>query len=502
MFQRAFPEPFPKGRVDENDIEASVAARKKVDRISAANFDLLRAKFGLRSFEHLDCLRIRLDHHYPARPSRGSFETECPATGKEIKTQFPGKRLSQPVEKGLAHSVRGRTQVRPTGNSEATATPSPANDAQFLSGAGTLEFLGRHVQGGCFDRMESHILAVPAALPSRASVFGIGNKPPEKGGTPPGAAPEKSSWASRLRAGMSRTRAAIGGGLGALLGRRPVDEALFEELEATLLGADCGVDATRFLLDQLRRRARTEDIRESAALKDALKEALIELIAPLERRLDIGAARPCVVMIAGVNGSGKTTSIGKLTKWLQDQGYSVLLAAGDTFRAAAREQLVTWGERNGVHVVSQVGADASAVMFDAVAAAIARHVDVMIADTAGRLPTQLNLMEEIRKVRRVIGKAKPGAPHEVLLILDANTGQNTLTQVKAFDEALGLTGLVLTKLDGTARGGIVAALAYARRSAAPGRPGGPVPLLFVGVGEGIDDLRPFIARDFVEALVD
>jgi fused signal recognition particle receptor len=197
-------------------------------------------------------------------------------------------------------------------------------------------------------------------------------------------------------------------------------------------------------------------------------------------------------MVAGVNGSGKTTSIGKLAKWLQGQGKSVLLAAGDTFRAAAREQLVAWGERNGVGVIAQQGGDAAAVVFDAVAAARARGIDVLIADTAGRLPTQLHLMEEIKKVKRVLGKALPGAPHEVLLVLDANTGQNGLAQVKAFDEALGLTGLVLTKLDGTAKGGVVCAIAKQR----------PVPLYFVGVGEGIDDLRPFSAGEFCEALID
>jgi fused signal recognition particle receptor len=195
-------------------------------------------------------------------------------------------------------------------------------------------------------------------------------------------------------------------------------------------------------------------------------------------------------MIAGVNGSGKTTSIGKLAKWLQSQGRSVLLAAGDTFRAAAREQLVAWGERNKVPVVAQAG-DPGAVVFDALSAAKARHVDVVIADTAGRLPTQLHLMEEIRKVKRVAAKAQADAPHEVVLVLDANTGQNALAQVRAFDQALGLTGLILTKLDGTAKGGVVCAIAREK----------PVPLLFVGVGEGIDDLRPFVARDFAEALV-
>jgi fused signal recognition particle receptor len=204
-----------------------------------------------------------------------------------------------------------------------------------------------------------------------------------------------------------------------------------------------------------------------------------------------------------VNGSGKTTSIGKLATWLQTQGKSVLLAAGDTFRAAAREQLAAWGERNGVAVIGQQGGDPGAVVFDALNAARARNVDVLIADTAGRLPTQLHLMEEIKKVKRVIAKACPGAPHETLLVLDANTGQNALAQVRAFDEALGLTGLVLTKLDGTAKGGVVCAIAHTAAHARPaGSPKSPVPLLFIGVGEGIEDLRPFVARDFAEALVD
>lgn len=308
---------------------------------------------------------------------------------------------------------------------------------------------------------------------------------------------EKSSWTSRLKAGLARTRGALGGGLGTLLGRRKVDEALFEDLETALLTADCGVEATQSLLDGLRKRARRERIEDGAALKDALREALVELLAPLERPLEVLAKRPFVIMVAGVNGSGKTTSIGKLTKWLQAQGKSVLLAAGDTFRAAAREQLLAWGERNGVTVIGQADGDPGAVVFDAIQAARARDIDVVIADTAGRLPTQLHLMEEIKKVKRVAAKALADAPHEVLLVLDANTGQNALTQVKAFDEAIGLTGLVLTKLDGTAKGGVVAAIARARGASAEA-----LPLRFVGVGEGVDDLRPFSARDFVEGLVD
>ncbi|MGA8050400.1 MAG: signal recognition particle-docking protein FtsY [Burkholderiales bacterium] len=303
---------------------------------------------------------------------------------------------------------------------------------------------------------------------------------------------ESSSWRARLKSGLARTRSAIGGGLSALIGRRKIDESLFEDLETALLSADCGVEATRALLARLRESARAQSIEDGVALTAALKDALVELLAPLERKLDVARAKPCVIMIAGVNGSGKTTSIGKLAKWLQGQGHSVLLAAGDTYRAAAREQLEAWGERNGVTVIAQQSGDPGAVVFDAVSAARARGIDVVIADTAGRLPTQLHLMEEIRKVKRVLAKALEGAPHEVLLVLDANTGQNALAQVRAFDDALGLTGLVLTKLDGSAKGGVVAAIARQR----------PIPLLFVGVGEGIDDLRPFIARDFVEALFD
>jgi fused signal recognition particle receptor len=295
------------------------------------------------------------------------------------------------------------------------------------------------------------------------------------------------SWAARLKAGLARTREVLNTPVSELFTRRTVDEALYEELETALLQADCGVQATQELIAALRKK-RVED---GEALKQALKAAIAELLAPLERKLEVGRSRPFVIMIAGVNGSGKTTSIGKLAKWLQSQGRTVMLAAGDTFRAAAREQLIAWGGRNGVPVVAQASGDPGAVVFDALGAARARGADVLIADTAGRLPTQLHLMEEIRKVKRVAGKALEGAPHEVLLVLDANTGQNSLAQVKAFDEALGLTGLVLTKLDGTAKGGVVCAIAKEK----------PVPVLFVGVGEDIDDLRPFAARDFAEALV-
>ena len=300
------------------------------------------------------------------------------------------------------------------------------------------------------------------------------------------------SWGARLRAGLARTREVLNTPLGEIFARARIDEALYEELEAALLVADCGIEATGRLLAALRERVSKDRIQGGGALKDALREVLAQQLAPLEGRLDPSRAAPFVIMVAGVNGTGKTTTIGKLAHWLQAQGRSVLLAAGDTFRAAAREQLVAWGAKNGVAVIAQAAGDPGAVVYDAVRAALARNTEVVIADTAGRLPTQLHLMEEIRKVKRVLAKALPGAPHEVLLVLDANTGQNALAQVKAFDEALGLTGLVLTKLDGSAKGGVVCAIACAR----------PIPLYFIGVGEGIDDLRPFAAREFAEALID
>ena len=306
-------------------------------------------------------------------------------------------------------------------------------------------------------------------------------------------------WLARLRDGLSRTREQLGSRLAGLFGSaRPLDEAFYQELEAALIAADVGVAASAHLLAALRSRARREGITDAAGLKQALQEELQELLRPVAVPLDVDAHRPFVILLAGVNGGGKTTSIGKLAHYYLGQGKSVLLAAGDTFRAAAREQLVTWGERNNVPVITQKSGDAAAVIFDAVNAAVARRIDVVLADTAGRLPTQLHLMEEIKKVKRVVAKALPGAPHEVLLVLDANTGQNAIAQLQAFDAAIGVTGLILTKLDGTAKGGVIAAIARLRSESAHEK---PIPVRFVGVGEALDDLRPFDAEEFVAALL-
>ncbi|ALQ50724.1 signal recognition particle-docking protein FtsY [Nitrosomonas ureae] len=311
---------------------------------------------------------------------------------------------------------------------------------------------------------------------------------------------ESISFASRLKQGLSRTRQNLGKQLSGLFGGGKIDEELYEELETILLTSDIGVNATHQLLENLRKQVKRDALTDSIQLKQALKESLIAMLEPLAQPLDTTAHKPFVIMITGVNGVGKTTSIGKLAKFFQTQGHSVLLAAGDTFRAAAREQLIAWGERNNVTVIAPDSdpdkkSDPAAVIYDAVNSAKARGIDIVLADTAGRLTTQLHLMEEIKKVKRVIAKAMPDAPHEVLLVLDANTGQNAITQVSAFDDALNVTGLILTKLDGTAKGGVVAAIAGQY-------PENPPALRFIGVGEGLDDLRPFDAREFVEALLD
>jgi fused signal recognition particle receptor len=304
------------------------------------------------------------------------------------------------------------------------------------------------------------------------------------------AAAFKASWTERLKQGLSRTRSHLGNQLASLFGGGKIDADVYEELETILLTSDVGISATQVLLDDIKQRVARQALSDTTQLKAALKESLMALLAPLEKPLITTEHQPFVIMLTGVNGAGKTTTIGKLTHLFQAEGKSVLIAAGDTFRAAAREQLQAWGERNDVHVVASEGGDAAAVIFDAINSAKAKGIDIVLDDTAGRLPTQLNLMEEISKVKRVINKALPGAPHEVLLVLDANTGQNAVMQVKAFDDALGVTGLVLSKLDGTAKGGVIAAIAQTR----------PIPIRFIGVGESIEDLRPFKASEFVEAL--
>ncbi len=318
---------------------------------------------------------------------------------------------------------------------------------------------------------------------------------------------QRPSWLSRLKAGLRKTSSSIA----TVFTGTQIDDELYEDLESALLMADSGVAATEWLLQDLKRRVKESKATDPQAVKGLLTDALCELLAPLQKPLVIGRFRPTVIMVAGVNGAGKTTSIGKITRHLAESGAGVLLAAADTFRAAAREQLSVWADRNTVDIISQDGGDPAAVAFDAVSAGKARGRDVVLVDTAGRLPTQLHLMEELRKIKRVIQKTGPAdppasaaaqgdtavnpdasmPPHEVLLVIDGNTGQNALHQVKAFDDALKLTGLIVTKLDGTAKGGILAAIARER----------PVPVYFIGVGEQLEDLETFNAREFAQALL-
>jgi fused signal recognition particle receptor len=331
--------------------------------------------------------------------------------------------------------------------------------------------------------------AAPAPQAAAAAAPAAPMAPAEPAPPPP---PSRGSWLDRLKSGLRKT----GSSIAQVFTGTQIDEALYEDLEAALLQADTGPAATAHLLADLKRRVKDSKATDPAAVKALLADALAELLKPLQRGLAIGEHSPTVVMVVGVNGAGKTTTIGKLTHHLAGGGHKVLLAAADTFRAAAREQLSVWGDRSRVEVISQQGGDPAAVSFDAVSAGRARGAAVVIADTAGRLPTQLHLMEELKKIRRVIAKAQEGAPHEVLLVVDGNTGQNALAQVKAFDAALTLTGLVVTKLDGTAKGGVLAAIA--RWGAEQGR---VVPVYFIGVGEKLEDLETFDAREFATALL-
>ncbi len=295
---------------------------------------------------------------------------------------------------------------------------------------------------------------------------------------------------ARLKEGLHRTRVNLAG----LFSGAVVDEDFFDELETSLIAADIGYEPTRLILQRLKDTVKLNGLKTPEEVRRALRDEIVRILLPAQKPLDVNRAKPFVMMMAGVNGAGKTTTIGKIAKWLASDNKTVLLAAADTFRAAAREQLAVWGERNRIDVVSQTGGDPAAVAFDAVSAGNARHLDVVITDTAGRLPTQTNLMEELGRIRRSQAKALEGAPHEVILVVDGTNGQNALAQVKTFDAFAQLTGLIVTKLDGTAKGGVLVAITASRGDR-------PLPIYFVGVGEKIDDLQPFDARAFANALV-
>lgn len=328
-------------------------------------------------------------------------------------------------------------------------------------------------------------------------MFGFlkGKQASEKQDEPQSEPAKKAGLWQRLRSGLTRTRRGLTGGLANLfLGKKEIDADVLDELETRLLMADVGIEATQAIVGDLTQRVARKQLADGDALLAALREDMVAILQPCAKPLIVPPdVRPYVIMMVGINGAGKTTTIGKLAKRFQQQGHKVMLAAGDTFRAAAVEQLQVWGERNDVAVIAQArAADPASVVFDAMEAARARQIDVLIADTAGRLHTQSNLMEELKKMRRVATKVDAAAPHEIMLVVDAGIGQNALVQAKQFNEAVGLTGITLTKLDGTAKGGIVFAIAKQLG----------LPIRFIGVGEGIDDLREFHAEEFVDALLD
>ncbi|MBF0803729.1 MULTISPECIES: signal recognition particle-docking protein FtsY [unclassified Neisseria] len=409
----------------------------------------------------------------PAEQASSLPETQPQAVGAHPPNRPAAQPAANPAdtETGLPgqdnpNAPAAESHIRPSENEAAPA-------AETIPAPGSNETAGSLKQPGALTAA-----AMPAAPAAAAAEAGE---------------PAKTGWAARLKKGLAKSRDHMAKSLAGVFGGGQIDEDLYEELETVLITGDMGMEATDYLMKDVRRRVSLRGLKDGSELRGALKDAVYDLIKPLEQPLAIpDSGQPFVIMLAGINGAGKTTSIGKLAKYFQSQGKSVLLAAGDTFRAAAREQLQEWGARNGVTVISQTTGDSAAVCFDAVEAAKARGIDIVLADTAGRLPTQLHLMEEIKKVKRVLQKSLPDAPHEIILVLDANIGQNAIGQVAAFDDALGLTGLIVTKLDGTAKGGILAALAGNR----------PIPVRYIGVGEGIDDLRPFSAQTFIDALLD
>ena len=430
-----------------------------------------------------------------ADTAEGEPLSEREAFLRDIRNADRSSLLSHPAQAGTAADAENSQPAAPAeapAPTQEPETPSdglhPENEAETAEEPAEQEPVEEKEQPSETQPAEEqptevrHTEEQPAQEPAAEKAQAIEEQPAETGG-----------WAARLKQGLSKSRDKMAKSLAGVFGGGKIDEDLYEELETVLLTSDMGIEATEHLMDEVRRRVSLKGLSDGRELRQALKEAVYDLLAPLEKPLEIpDNGQPFVIMMAGINGAGKTTSIGKLAKYFQSQGKSVILAAGDTFRAAAREQLQEWGERNGVTVISQVKGDSAAVCFDAVEAAKARKIDIVLADTAGRLPTQLHLMEEIKKSEARTAKIHARRAHEIIVVLDANIGQNAVNQVAAFDDALGVTGLIVTKLDGTAKGGVLAALASSR----------PIPVRYIGVGEKIDDLRPFDARAFVDALID
>ena len=409
----------------------------------------------------------------------GFFKKKAPAA-QDAKPQQPNEALLAIAQQSLSNAMQSN-ETQAIAQAQAQAQAEAQSQAQAQAQA--------EIQAEALadEDLAQQALAAAAeeATDIQANASNADSSAPEQPSQTEPAG--RAGWFNRLKSGLKKT----GNSISAVFGVTQIDDALYEDLEAALLMADAGVQATEFLLADLKRRVKATGTTEPAQVKKLLVDAIADLLTPLQKPLTIGQYTPTVIMVAGVNGAGKTTSIGKLTKHLSNSGQTVLLAAADTFRAAAREQLAVWADRNTVEIISNAGGDPAALSFDAISAGRARSKDVVLVDTAGRLPTQLHLMDELKKIRRTITKASDTAPHEVLLVIDGNTGQNALAQVKSFDDALQLTGLIVTKLDGTAKGGVLCAIAREK----------PVPVYFVGVGEKLEDLETFNAHEFAQALL-
>ena len=405
----------------------------------------------------------------------GFFKKKAPAA-QDAKPQQPNEALLVIAQQSLSNAMQSNeAQAIAQAQAQAEAQAQAQAQAEIQAEALADEDLAQQALAA----------AAEEATDIQANASNADSSAPEQPSQTEPAG--RAGWFNRLKSGLKKT----GNSISAVFGVTQIDDALYEDLEAALLMADAGVQATEFLLADLKRRVKATGTTEPAQVKKLLVDAIADLLTPLQKPLTIGQYTPTVIMVAGVNGAGKTTSIGKLTKHLSNSGQTVLLAAADTFRAAAREQLAVWADRNTVEIISNAGGDPAAPSFDAISAGRARSKDVVLVDTAGRLPTQLHLMDELKKIRRTITKASDTAPHEVLLVIDGNTGQNALAQVKSFDDALQLTGLIVTKLDGTAKGGVLCAIAREK----------PVPVYFVGVGEKLEDLETFNAHEFAQALL-
>ena len=443
---------------------------------------------------------------FKAAPVAAPTEPETPATGSYVPAEplpvtaavVVAAQIPVVAAEPLAVPVSVDAVLDAVPITSPAPVEAPASEPLSVADANTPVALDAQTKPGFFARLIPGVAPTPAPVedvPVVAAV--VPEEPPvvAAAAVAVSAQEQKASFFARLKQGLSKTSASLGEGMASLfLGKKVIDDDLMDEIETCLLTADVGVEATTAIIKSLTQKVARKQLTDSGALYKALQEELAELLRPVEQPLVIPAEKkPFVILVVGVNGAGKTTTIGKLAKKLQLEGKKVMLAAGDTFRAAAVEQLQVWGERNQIAVIAQhTGADSASVIFDAVQAATARGMDVLIADTAGRLHTKDNLMEELKKVRRVIGKLDDTAPHEVLLVLDAGTGQNAINQAKQFHQTVNLTGLALTKLDGTAKGGVIFALA--KQFA--------LPIRYIGVGEGIDDLRTFEAEPFVRALFD